>query len=151
MRRAPALPDASPHRQREREPQSGEHHAHHRCYRGREEAAHRDVEDEEHAPDEGQDEGGESDAEESVPELNGFGLDAPAEGDAVHGDRSNEQSCGQCRRQQGRDVGPALEIVDRGEPLGERQREEESEEYLHTGLGDPQLLQHLHQVAISSL
>ena len=74
-----------------------------------------------------------------------------AEQDPVHRGRRDQQAGGQGGHQQGDDVGPALDVVDPAEPLGERQRQQEREQDLDAGLRDAQLLQHLDHVAVGPL
>jgi len=70
--------------------------------------------------------------------LEPLAVDHPVE----RGGRDQQRGCAGSQ-DHGRDVGVALEVRDRGEPRGERQGEQERQQDLHTGLGDPDLLQDL--------
>src|SRR4029453_2528266 len=55
------------------------------------------------------------------------------------------------REQQHHEIEVALELRERGEPLRERDREQEREQHLDAGQGHPQLAEELIEVAADSL
>jgi hypothetical protein len=69
----------------------------------------------------------------------------------VEGHRRNDHRRGEGGGDQGYDVGVLLERRRAGEATAERQGQQEREEDLHAGLGHPQFLQQVGEVAVPPL
>jgi hypothetical protein len=69
----------------------------------------------------------------------------------VEGHRCDEHHGRQCRGHQRHHIDGDVESVQFGEALGERHAEQEREQDLHAGEGDPQFLQQLGQIAVEEL
>jgi len=69
----------------------------------------------------------------------------------VVGHRAKQQGRGDRGQHQVGQVQVPLAWFDRGEPVGERQREQEPEQHLHAEAGHSQLLQQLGEIAVIPL
>jgi hypothetical protein len=73
-----------------------------------------------------------------------------SEHDPVIGDRPGQEGGGAGGQQQAGLVQHSLGVVELAEPVGEGQREQETEEHLDTEAGHPQLLEQLGHVPVDA-
>jgi hypothetical protein len=137
--------------QRQPDPQRDEDGEQHARGRDRADAADDDIEHQQHAGQHGADEADQPCQSQSVAGPDELALAPALEHQTVYRDGGDEQRSGQCRSHQREHVQAALEGVDVGEPVHESQGQQEREEDLHAGLGDPQFLEQLREIPVGPL